>query len=222
MDREIFYDDIRSDLFGGVLTQEQVDGIEAILNFWEDPPVEPTGEFKRNWDLRSIGWLAFILAITFRETARTMQPITEFGNFESFRRYCNREDLGNGPAYGGQPDDGPRFRGRGYILLTGRRNYARMNPIVRHFYPNCPDFTVDPEAVKEPRYAAVIMFYGMFNGIFTGKALKNYIGDPEKGQIVDYYRAVRAVAVGSLDRARLIEGYAKEFEQALDKAGATA
>ncbi|MEL4896427.1 hypothetical protein [Crocosphaera sp. Alani8] len=220
MDRAVFYDDVRADVFGGRLTQGQVDGMEAILNFWEDPPVQPTGDFKVNWDIRSIGWLAYMLATTFHETARTMQPITEYGSFEYFRRYCNRKDLGNGPAYGGQPDDGPRFRGRGYVQLTGRRNYTAMTPIVRGFYPGSPDFTTDPEAVKDDRYAAVIMFYGMFNGIFTGKALKNYIGDPDKGQIVDYYHARKVI--NGLDKASLIENYAKEFEEALDKAGATA
>ncbi|NES80892.1 MAG: hypothetical protein F6K10_05515 [Moorea sp. SIO2B7] len=218
MDRAVFYDEIRHDLFGGRLTQEQVDGMEVILNFWENPPVQPTGDFKVNWDIRSMEWLAYMLATTFHETARTMQPITEYGSFGYFRRYCNRSDLGNGPANGGQADDGPRFRGRGYVQLTGRSNYTKMTPIVRQFYPNSPDFTQEPDAVKKPEYAAVIMFYGMFLGTFTDRALKHYIGDPDRGQIVDYYHARRVI--NRLDKARLIEGYAKDFEQALDKAGA--
>ena len=220
LDKAVFYNDVRANLFGGILRQEQVNGMEAILDFWESPPVNPTGEFKINWDIRSIGWLAYMLATTFHETARTMQPITEFGSFNYFRRYCNRSDLGNGPSNGGLVDDGPRFRGRGYVQLTGRRNYTLMTPIVRQFYPGSPDFTTDPDAVKDDNYAAVIMFYGMFNGIFTGKALKNYIGDPNKGQIVDYFNARRVI--NGLDQARLIEGYAKDFEQALDVAGAQA
>lgn len=221
MNREVFYADVRHDLFHGKLSQGQVNGMEAILNFWEKPPVQPVGEFKTNWDIRVIGWLAYMLATTFHETARTMQPISEYGNNAYFREhYCNRRDLGNGPAYGGKPDDGPRFHGRGYVQLTGRKNYREMTPIVHEFYPDCPDLTVDPEDVKKPEYAAVIMFYGMFLGTFTGKALKNYIGDPEKGQIVDFYHARRII--NGLDRAGLIEGYAKVFYQALEKAGAKA
>ena len=77
-----------------------------------------------------------------------------------------------------------------------------------------------PKAVTDDRYAAIIMFYGMFNGIFTGKALKNYIGDPDKGQIVDFFYARRII--NHLDKAGLIEGYAKKFSQALEKAGARA
>lgn len=216
MERKVFYDDVRNDLFNGKLSQKQVEGMEAILNFWEDAPVQPVGEFKVNWDIRSIGWLAYMLATTYHETALTMQPISEKGTVEYFTDlYEDRDDLGNN-----QPGDGAKFKGRGYVQLTGRRNYTKMTPIVREFYPDSPDFTEDPDAVMDERYAAIIMFYGMFLGIFTGRALKHYIGDPEKGQIVDYYNARRII--NHLDQAEKIKGYAKKFEQALDKAGAVA
>lgn len=215
MDKEIFYDDVRNELFGGRLTQPQVDGMEIILNFWENPPVQPTGDFKVHWDIRSLGWLAYMLATTYHETAYTMQPISEYGSKAYFTSlYENRTDLGNT-----QPGDGAKFHGRGFVQLTGRRNYTRMTPIVRDFYPDAPDFTENPEAVKQPEYAVVIMFYGMFLGIFTGRALKHYIGDPEKNQIVDYFKTRKVI--NGLDKARKIEGYAKEFEQALTKAGAS-
>jgi putative chitinase len=221
MDRAVFYDYVRNELFNGRLSQGQVDGMEAILNFWEHPPVQPTGEFKVNWDIRSIGWLAYMFATTFHETAYTMQPIDEYGSDEYFSQlYCNREDLGNGPAYGGEPGDGPKFHGRGFVQLTGRLNYKKVTPIVHGFYPGSPDFTQDPAAVKKPEYAAVIMFYGMFNGIFTGLALKNFIGDPAKGQMVDYFHAREII--NGLDRAGRIEGYAKDFAQALNRSGAKA
>ncbi|MBC6478919.1 MAG: hypothetical protein GDA56_15260 [Hormoscilla sp. GM7CHS1pb] len=216
MDRAVFYNDVRNHLFHGKLSQNQVEGMEAILNFWEEPPVQPVGEFKVNWEIRSIGWLAYMLATTYHETAFTMQPISEYGTVAYFTRYYeDRADLGNN-----QSGDGAKFRGRGYVQLTGRRNYTKMTPIVREFYPDSHDFTKDPEAVMDDRYAAVIMFYGMFLGIFTGKALKNYIGDPEKGQIVDYYHARKII--NGLDQAEKIEGYAKKFGQALHNSGAVA
>ena len=215
MDRKIFYDDIRNDLFNGKLMQGQVDGMEAILDFWENPPVQPAGEFKVHWEIRSIGWLAYMLATTYHETAFTMQPISEFGDTARFTRlYEHRRDLGNAQA-----GDGAKFRGRGYVQLTGRRNYTEMTKVVRQFYPNSPDFTEDPEAVNNHEYAAIIMFYGMFLGIFTGKALKHFIGDPDKGQMVDYFNARKVI--NGLDKARKIENHAKEFEQALLKAGAS-
>ncbi|MEG4292125.1 hypothetical protein Q5692_13115 [Microcoleus sp. C2C3] len=213
MNRADFYDSVRNKLFNGKLSQGQVDGMESILDFWESPPVAPTGEFKVNWDIRSIGWLAYMLATVYHETAFTMQPISEYGDDDYFRRYDNRSDLGNN-----QPGDGARFRGRGYVQLTGRRNYEKMTPIVRSFYPNSPDFTKDPEAVKDPKFASVIMFYGMFQGSFTDHALKHYIGDPEKGQTVDYYNARRVI--NGDDKASEIEAYAKKFAYALERAGA--
>ena len=59
----------------------------------------------------------------------------------------------------------------------------------------------------------------MFNGLFTGKALKHYIGDPDQGQIVDFLHARKII--NGMDRADLIERYAKTFSIALANAGAT-
>jgi len=213
MDRADFYDIVRDELFNGKLSQGQVDGMESILDFWESPPVAPTGAFKVNWDIRSVGWLAYMLATVYHETAFTMQPISEYGSDAYFTRYENRPDLGNNQA-----GDGALFRGRGYVQLTGRKNYEKMTPIVRSFYPNSPDFTHDPEAVKDPNFASVIMFYGMFLGSFTTRALKHYIGDPDQGKIVDFYNARRVI--NSDNQASKIEAYAKKFDYALDRAGA--
>jgi putative chitinase len=187
MDRSAFYNTVRKELFNGVLSQQQVDGMEAILNFWETPPVQPAGQFKVNWDVRAIGWLAYMLATTKHETASTMQPIDEFGDNAYF---------------------------------TGRRNDEQVTPVVQSFFPSAPDFALNPAAVKDDNYAAVIMFYGMFNGIFTGFALKNFIGDPEKGQIVDFLHARKII--NGMDRADIIEAYAKKFSIALSNAGAVA
>lgn len=216
MNRTLFYDSIRVALFDGGLKQAQVDGIEAILTFWESPSVAPTGEFKTNWAIRSIGWLSYMLATTAHETGFTMQPISEIGDTAYFtQQYEDRADLGNNEV-----GDGAKFHGRGYVQLTGRRNYTLMTSVVRSFYSGSPDFTVEPEAVKNPKFASVIMFYGMFLGTFTGRALKHYIGDPAKGQSVDFYNA-RQIINGH-DRAAEIQGYAEKFSQALNRAGTLA
>ena len=60
--------------------------------------------------------------------------------------YEGRESLGNT-----QPGDGPRYRGRGLIQVTGRRNYRAAAERLRRF--DAPDFEDSPESLEEPRWA---------------------------------------------------------------------
>ena len=63
-------------------------------------------------------------------------------------------------VYGGrlgnvQGDDGWRFIGRGLLQVTGRANYAAVTDLLREAGIDCPDFTQDPAALAEPRWAAL-------------------------------------------------------------------
>lgn len=60
------------------------------------------------------------------------------------RAYADR--MGNGPEASG---DGWRFRGRGFIQLTGRTNYAAFGKALDE------DVLADPSAVASPRLAAL-------------------------------------------------------------------
>ena len=71
-DREIFFDNVRDDLFDGALTQQQVDGCSVILGLWE-------GQYTGT-PMTDIRWLAYILATVYHECATTMWPITEYGS----------------------------------------------------------------------------------------------------------------------------------------------
>lgn len=64
--------------------------------------------------------------------------------FASGAAYEGRKDLGNT-----QPGDGKRYRGRGLIQTTGRKNYRDTTDEIRKMMPNVPDFEQDPAALEE-------------------------------------------------------------------------
>jgi peptidoglycan L-alanyl-D-glutamate endopeptidase CwlK len=64
-----------------------------------------------------------------------------------FDLYDYRHDLGNQG-----PPDGARFRGRGYVQLTGRCNYARFGRVA-----GLPDLTETPDRANDPQVAARLL-----------------------------------------------------------------
>lgn len=188
MNIDAFYAVVRP-LFG-TLDQKQVDGLNFLLA--AAPPEMP------------ITHRAYVLATVFHETAKRMQPIFEFGGKDYFSKYDGRATLGNT-----QPGDGYRFRGRGYVQITGRRNYGFAAGELG------VDLIGQPDRALEPEIAAKILYRGMADGWFTGKALDRYIGHTADEAA---YTAARRV-VNGLDKAEDIAGYAQAFEAALRKAG---
>lgn len=65
-------------------------------------------------------------------------------------RYEVRQDLGNV-----EPGDGFKYRGRGWIQLTGRDNYRRSTQRLRERFADVPDFEADPDQVATSRWAAM-------------------------------------------------------------------
>lgn len=176
-ERAAFFQSIRP-LFGR-LSQKQVDGLNFLLD--NMPSSWPTTH------------RAYALATVFHETGKAMQPIYEKGPKDYFNKYDGRKSLGNT-----EPGDGYRFRGRGYVQLTGRKNYTWCGNAI-----GC-DLAHDPELALTPTIAAELLFQGMKNGWFTGKKLSDY----------KTYLPMRRVINGT-DRAALIAGYADKFEKAL-------
>jgi len=197
MDRTAFFKEVRSSLFAGKLSASQVEGTEAIL---DEAGMRGT----------RLEWLAYMLATAFHETARSMQPIKEFGGKDYFTRMYDIK--GSRPAKARElgnlsPGDGAKFAGRGYVQLTGRSNYSRAGEKIG------VDLIAKPDAAMVPSNAAKIMFVGMEDGWFTKKKLADYL----KAGKPDYYGARRII--NGLDRAADIAAYAKQFEAALRAAG---
>jgi putative chitinase len=146
LQRRTFFAEARHSVFGGRLTQSQVDGMNVILDEWE-------AGFPDGSDLRR---LAYILGTTWWETGKTMQPVREVGR-------------GLGRSYG-RPDPvtGQAYYGRGFVQLTWKANYQKLAKVVLADLVNQPDLALDP------KISAQILIQGMLRGLFTGKRLSAY------------------------------------------------
>ena len=92
---------------------------------------------------------------TIRAESETFEPVDELpSRFNTspgghpFDLYDNRADLGNR----GRPD-GARYKGRGFIQLTGRANYVRLGPLVGQ----ADLLAREPERANEPGIASDIL-----------------------------------------------------------------
>jgi predicted chitinase len=102
-----------------------------------------------------------------------------------------------------QPGDGPKFCGRGFVQLTGRRNYTDWGTRL-----NIPLVT-NPLLAMQADVAAKILIEGSRLGTFTGKKFADYF-NPTKEDWVNARRIING-----LDKAHLIASYAKSYYSAI-------
>ena len=143
-------------LFGGALSQKQVDGMNLILDAWD------------RFGDGNVKHLAYILATVKWETANTMQPIREFGR-------------GKGHAYDKPDETGKAPYGRGLVQLTHRANYVKadMELGLRGRLAENYDLALDPEI------SARILIAGMLEGWFTTKKLSDYDNFKDMRRVVN-------------------------------------
>ena len=88
-----------------------------------------------SFDMTSNLRVAHFLAQTCHESDGYVTTI----EYADGSEYNGRTDLGNN-----QPDDGPRFKGRGLIQLTGRSNYSQYGGILGLDLIGSPELAADP------------------------------------------------------------------------------
>lgn len=196
MDRKAFFDVCRKTVMGPTLDGDEVSGTETILDAMKGTP---------------LSWCAYALATAKHETGGTMQPIKEMGGPSYFfRRYDPDGDKPHIAAELGNtyPGDGEMYAGRGFVQLTGRKNYTLASK--RTGYP----LVGNPDLAMRPDIAADIMRRGMEEGWFTGKGFIDYL--PREGRATrTQFTAARRIINGT-DKASIIAAYALFFQDALD------
>lgn len=140
--------------------------------------------------------LSYVLATAWHES-RLGLYMTELA---SGTAYEGRSDLGNN-----KPGDGVRYKGRGYVQITGRYNYQKFGRELKISLEQQPLLALDHTT------AAAIMFLGMEKGLFTGVKLKDYFSVGKQ----DWVNARRIV--NGLDKANEIAEVAKKVYNVLDK-----
>lgn len=151
IDRHFFFTAVRPSLFDGHLDVGQVEGLTAILDFWEG--LDFLTDYRR---------LGYIMGTAHHETDKKLQPIREYGR-------------GRGKPYGKRdPVTGEVYYGRGLVQLTWKENYRSMSNVVGVDLVNHPD-----RALEMP-IAVHILIHGMWYGTFTGKCLSDYFNETKE------------------------------------------
>jgi len=188
-EREHFFTEYRKRF--GSLNQSQVEGMEQLLSLIEAD---------RTWqDVRHV---AYLLATIRHECADQWKPITEYGKQAYFDKYEPATKIGQNLG-NTEPGDGFKFRGRGYVQITGRANYQRFADLLNVALIDHPGLALTPTISYH------IAALGMQDGLFTGKKLSDYLNEKS----TDYVNARRII--NGKDKAELIAAYAIKFERIL-------
>lgn len=137
--------------------------------------------------------VAYILATAYHESDR-FNTLEEYADGSA---YEGRDDLGNN-----QPGDGPRYKGRGYVQLTGRVNYEKYAELTGK------PLVEQPEILQQDAgLAAFVLVHGSKTGHFTGVSLDDF----GSGGSFDFVGA-RAIINGDVaTNGGMIADYAQEY-----------
>ncbi len=120
------------------------------------------------------GQIAYILATAEHETGKYAHMV-EQGSRAYFQYLEGRRDIGND-----QPGDGYKYRGRGYVQVTGKLTYGMWSKKLGI------DAVATPEKLAEPRYAAQTLVIGMRDGMYANRKPISFYCNGSKR---DFYNA---------------------------------
>lgn len=183
LNRNFFFQRVRQFLFDGKMTQKQIDGLNAILQYWES-----------NHTKKDDRWLAYILATTHHETGRTFQPLEEWGKGKG-RKYGSMIKM-SGKSY---TLPVKLFYGRGFVQLTWYENYETIGKRLKIDLLNQPELALDLDV------ATKILVEGMIGGWFTGRKLADYFNANTESWLGARY------IINGKDKNQLIMSYALQY-----------
>ena len=135
--------------------------------------------------------IAYVLA-TAEHESDSFSTLEEYASGDG---YDGRSDLGNS-----QPGDGRRFKGRGYVQLTGRRNYTTYAAVTGIELAKLPIILMN-----WPALSVFVIVDGMLRGVYTGHRLDEFVTDARQ----DFVNARKVI--NGLDRAEKIAAQATEW-----------
>lgn len=212
-----FFNTIRGPIFGGRLKQEQVEGLERLLEAWI------------KWGDGNLNRLAKVLATVTWETGRKMRPVKETERAsdihtpkdETVIRRLNAAWKKGQLTWVKKPYWREGWFGRGDVQLTHEANYKgpARKAVMEEFGV---DIWANRDLVLRGDISAFILIKGSLEGWFTGKKMSDYIDDLDEPDAKDHaeYMEARRVINGK-DRAREIADLAIIYERALRRTRAT-
>lgn len=147
----------------------------------------------RGYGISDATQLAAIMAQCAHESGN-FRYLKELGPDSYFQKYEGRADLGNN-----QPGDGLKFKGRGFIQITGRDLYNKAGA-----YLNL-DLINNPQLAEDPTTAAKLVLYFFF------EYKKSRVASVNWGDVTAVTRIVNGGTNGLEDRKQKFAAYQQKY-----------